>query len=342
MRRRRQDTRYRVARVPYPVALRRRRRRHRLVLVGIVAALCVLVVVLWNGVLGGEGEGSEQASEADTEAAVVLEDEAEPEPVTQVTESGLVVTAYEDFLDSEACEYLEQQIAELEEQDVTLGIVVYDLETGMGLTYNEDEPLYSASAIKAAYCTWLMEANGGAAGMSGVVEDCLVNSSNASYTTLTSAFGQSSFSAWLEELGATQAAEEAAQNHYIDISAGELAAVWEEIWRYGTSDEDGAEELTGYLSVTNYTALGGLLRDEYEVWAKPGWYPSDSYDLTATNDAGVVFSDCGAYVIVVMTSMNADLSGLLPLIDALNAAHGEMCGGSTELLLDETTTIPGY
>lgn len=56
----------------------------------------------------------------------------------------------------------------------------------------------------------------------------------------------------------------------------------------------------------------------------------------------MVFSDCGPYVIVVMTIMNSDLEGLLPLVDAINAAHGELCGGSSELLYDETMTIPGY
>lgn len=96
------------------------------------------------------------------------------------------------------------------------------------------------------------------------------------------------------------------------------------------------------LAATNYTTLGALLRDEYEVWSKPRWYFQDSYDITSTNDAGVVFSDCGPYVIVVMTIMNSDLEGLLPLVDAINAAHGELCGGSSELLYDETMTIPGY
>lgn len=96
------------------------------------------------------------------------------------------------------------------------------------------------------------------------------------------------------------------------------------------------------LSQINYSVLGGLLRDEYEVWSKPGWYFQDSYDITCTNDAGVVFSDCGPYVVAVMTDLNGDLPGLLPLLDSLNAAHGAMCGGSTESQLSEETTIPGY
>ena len=43
-----------------------------------------------------------------------------------------------------------------------------------------------------------------------------------------------------------------------------------------------------------------------------------------------------------MTDLNGDLPGLLPLLESLNAAHGAMCGGSTESQLSEETTIPGY
>ena len=166
------------------------------------------------------------------------------------------------------------------------------------------------------------EKYGGAGELSWALEECLINSSNEAYELLRDTYGLDVFGDWLEGVGATEASEQAREYGYPDISAGELAEVWEEIFRYGTSGEDGSDELVGALSATNYTALGELLRDEFEVWAKPGWYPTDEYDLTSTNDAGVVFSDCGPYVIVVMTSMNSDLYGLLPLVDALNAAHG--------------------
>lgn len=228
----------------------------------------------------GDGAGL-AASDIVEEAA---SDQTNEETET-VTSGGLVVTGPEEFMGSEELAYLEEQVAELEAQDVDLGIVVLDLETGYSIEYNAEEQLYPASSVKAAYCAMVCEKYGG---------------------------------------------------------AGELAEVWEEIFRCGTSGEDGSDELVGALSATNYTALGGLLRDEFEVWAKPGWYPTDEYDLTSTNDAGVVFSDCGPYVIVVMTGMNSDLYGLLPLVDALNAAHGALCGGSTELLYDETVAIPGY
>ena len=96
----------------------------------------------------------------------------------------------------------------------------------------------------------------------------------------------------------------------------------------GTSGEAGGAELAGYLARTNYTPAGALLRDECEVWAKPGWFP-DNGELVATNDAGVVFSESGPYVFAVMTDMSANLDGLTPLIDALDAAHDVMCGGES-------------
>lgn len=52
---------------------------------------------------------------------------------------------------SEELAYLEEQVAELEEQDVDLGIVVLDLDTGYSIEYNAEERLYPASSVKAAY-----------------------------------------------------------------------------------------------------------------------------------------------------------------------------------------------
>lgn len=208
------------------------------------------------------------------------------------------------------------------------------------MSFNADERMYPASAIKAAYCTMVMQTNGGPAGMSSTIENCLVNSSNDAFHTLIDTFGLASYSSWLQQHGAPAAGTDASVYYYPWISANELAAVWQEIWRYGTSGEAGSAELAGYLARTNHTAMGALLRDSYEVWAKPGWYPADGTGLQATVDAGVVNSDCGAYVLVIMTDASEDFNALFPLIDALNAAHGKMCGGSSTLVLSEGESLP--
>lgn len=260
---------------------------------------------------------------------------------TQTTPAGVVATAPDGFLATPSCERLDQAVEEVRTKGYDLGFVLVDLDTGRSLSYNADERLYPASCIKAAYCAMVMETNGGAAGMSATVEDCLVNSSNDAFHALIDAFGLASYGSWLEAHGAPAAGADAYVYYYPWISANELASVWREVWRYGTSGEAGASELVGYLARTNHTPMGGLLRGEYEVWSKPGWYPADGSGLSATNDAGVVFSDCGPYVLVVMTDASEDFDALFPLVDALNAAHGKMCGGASAPLLDEDTRLPG-
>ena len=39
-----------------------------------------------------------------------------------------------------------------------------------------------------------------------------------------------------------------------------------------------------------------------------------------------MFSDTGAYVMVIMTDISSDLDALAPLVTALDAAHDTMCG----------------
>ena len=175
------------------------------------------------GATGGEEAAQASANEGDGAPDVAAE-----EVETTVTESGLSVTGPTEFLETEAYAYLEEQIAELEERDVTLGIVVRDPESGYELAYNADEALYPASAIKAAYCAMVCEEFGGAGELAGALEDCLVNSSNEAYTALREAFGLEAFGAWLEEVGAEGASVQALEYGYPDISANELAAVWEE------------------------------------------------------------------------------------------------------------------
>lgn len=319
-------------------------------------AAALLAIALLAGCAGGEKNGA--AANEDREeapAAEIVLDEAAPEPepepelepepehsldlsapvTTTTTESGITITAPDGFLATEAYQRLEAEVFNLRNQGLTVSAVMLDLGTGNGIWCNSDERLYPASSIKAAYCAMVCENNGGSAGMGATMRDCLVNSSNDAYHTLLDTFGLRAFGDWLAAHGAEGASGDGYYYYYPEISASELCSVWQEIYRFGTSGEAGGSELAGYLAQTNYTPMGNLLRGSagFEVWSKPGWYPADENDLTSTNDAGVVFSDCGPYVMVVMTDMSAYLDGLLPLIDALNMAHGTMCGGSEASLL---------
>lgn len=249
-------------------------------------------------------------------------------PVTEETTAlGVSLTAPEGFSATPEYAAVEAEISSLVNAGYSVSVRMVDLETGRGLSYNADVERYPASAIKALFCAATCEANGGSAGMGKTMANCLINSSNDAYELLIDTFGLTSFAQWLGAHGAPNAVDEAWTHFYPHISASELAAAWTEIWRYGTSGEPGADELVSYLSQTVSTPMGQLLRGEHEVWSKAGWYPADENNLTSTNDAGVVISDDGAYVLVVMTDLSADLEGLKPLISALDAAHDVMCGG---------------
>ena len=252
-----------------------------------------------------------------TEADATLE--------TATSARGVTTNAPEGFVQTSASAQLDQAIADFEARGYVLGFALVDIETGRSIAYNADEPRYPASSIKAAFCAFVYETNGPVS--EGAVKTCIIDSSNDAYHSLIRAYGQQPFSEWLMPM-APNAAGNAAAHFYPWISPNEFLAVWQEIYRYCSSDEPGAAELAGYLGSTTTTAWGELFRGDWEVWAKAGWYPSTAE--RATCDCGVVFSDCGTYVVVVMSDAPEDFEALKPVLDALNAAHGKMCGGSTD------------
>ena len=251
---------------------------------------------------------------------------SEAEDATYTTDSGIEVVAPEAFASTDELAAVEEELAALQADGSIVGFVLWDMDSGRSLRYNDDYRFYSASSIKIAVCTMIFEENGGAAGYSDTIYNALVNSSNDDFSRLTHIFGYANVSEWLISVGAPEAGADAATSQYVHISPSELANVWQEVWRYGTSGEDGSEELGSYLAQTYHSPIGTALRDVYEVWSKPGWYPDDSYNIPASNDAGIVFSDTGDYVLVVLTDIGDNTDALIPLIEALDAAHSSMCG----------------
>lgn len=274
-----------------------------------------------------------QEPEPEPEAPTVVEESATPVTMaeaptrTTATDDGLTVTAPDAFLATDELAAVSAAIDQLEqERGASVSVVLLDLQTRRGITYNADVARYPASSIKAVYCAYVCESAGGPGALAATMESCLVNSDNDAYHELLDTFGLGAWPGWLTAHGAPVTARRAGAYYYPETTASELATIWEEIWRYGTSGEKGGAELASCLARTNHSPIGAELRDACEVWAKPGWYPADGSGLEATNDAGVVFSAEGPYVMVVMTDLSSDLDALRPLIDALDAAHTCMCG----------------
>lgn len=303
-----------------------------LLVVALVAGGVATALVLLPRLTAEPEPAPRPVEEVAAEPEVLTDKAAQPvtmaEAPTRVstTEGGLVVTAPVAFLSSGELADVEGEIASLEADGVTVSVVLLDLETRRGITYNADVPLYPASSIKAAFCAWLYESHGGASGRSADVTSAIIDSDNEAYLDLTKKFGFNDFTSWYQEEGGFSFVYPREQYLYPHVTAASLASVWEEIHRFGTSGERGADELAGYLAQTAPSPIASVLRGECEVWSKAGWYPADEFDIAATNDTGVVFSETGTYVMVIMTDMPSNLERLEPLVEALDAAHTLMCG----------------
>ena len=273
-----------------------------------------------------DASASAEAEAAPQEDTTALDTGAGAKVTAFATSGGISVTAPAGFESTPTCYHL--------------GFAMVDLKTGRGASYNASQKFYPASSIKAVYVTAILEStHGGAASSSDAITKCLVDSDNDAFRTLLKTYGYRVYGSWLQS-HAPEAAQEAYGYNYPHISAAGMLNCWREVYRFGKSGEPGASLLTGCLARTNHSAWGALLRDRFTVWSKPGWYPTnEGLASTATADNGIVFSDCGDYAVAVLSDAPSDFGSLLPVLDALNAAHGKMCGGSSALRQTSATTV---
>ena len=289
--------------------------------------------------------GANATPDAPQRPALVEDDSAfdAGAPTAEVTsDAGVRVVAPEGFAGTTSARHLDDVVRGFREGGYRLGFALEDLSTGRTLSYGTNEIFYPASSVKAVYCTMVLEQGGDAAvAASGpTVENCLVNSDNDAFRSLIAGYGYDDYAAWMERF-APESASQAAYKNYPTMTAAGMLSCWKETARFCTSGEPGSAFLADCLSQTHSSCLGGLMRDRYTVWSKPGWYYGfDGEDSApSTCDCGLVRSDCGDYVVAVLSDAPGDFDALIGVVDALNAAHGKMCGGSSALLDWEGTEL---
>lgn len=312
----------------------RQQRRQRVIVfaVAIVAVVCLgLGIGACRSEDGLETEPDAVVETAGDETTEAEGEQAEPKQlVTATYDSGIQLSALEGVEQTEAFLSLETAVAALNKQGIKVGLYLQDLSTEDAIRLRADETFYPASSIKIAASTMAMETDGGAAVGTGTVQSCLVYSDNAAYARIVSTYGRGNLIQWLTDNGAPEAAATVVDD-YPWISPSELGAVWTSAEKFLQTGTDASQTLGEYLAETEYSVAGELLRsDTVTVQSKPGWYPADSYDCSATNDAGVVTKSDGSYVFVVMTDANEDFEAIKPLVSALDAVHDEMVAARAE------------
>ncbi|KFI95715.1 serine hydrolase [Bifidobacterium stellenboschense] len=170
------------------------------------------------------------------------------------------------------------------------------------------------------------------AGVNQLIAQAVTVSDNSSFAALHRTYGSGSFAAW-----ATRAhvGADVTSGAYLDISSTDMARMWTMGYGYlfhgdstlavrgskpVTSDEARqwlAGEFTDTLNSSIHNALGDS--DGYAVYTKAGWI--DDGDYKALNDAGIVSTGSGDYVLAVMTDAVGQYDLVAGLVSALDGVH---------------------
>ena len=200
-----------------------------------------------------------------------------------------------------------------------LGYVMMDLSTGKGICSNIDYTFYGASTVKAPYImsvmsnVWGFDAN--AVGeYYDKIHGTLTWSDNVRYLSLREDFGSDIFCDWL---GAAGVDESIGEGNWVYYSPRELGKIW--LQMYSDMGKGSGGSLIGWLTgQSEHSAIRMAIDGRCSVCSKPGWTEC------ATNDAGIVYSEAGGYLLVVMSDAPDWLDALSHVAAALDAVHASM------------------
>lgn len=215
---------------------------------------------------------------------------------------------------------LQQAVDRARAAGVEVSVLMCDLFTGQGITVNGDARIYSASSSKGPYVASVAGTNPWAAtAWANTMRPTITVSSNDDYAALYNAFGPAPLWEWCARAGID--GRESTGGHYPFYSARELSLLWTANYDLFTTTDEGRSISPWYVKPLN-SSIGANLGGRYLTWSKPGWIGLS--DLHSTNDAGVVWSDEGPYVVALLTDAYADFGWHADILWALEAAHEEM------------------
>lgn len=225
---------------------------------------------------------------------------------------------------------------EIEEAGYEVGYVLYDIGTGITVTYNADTAFYSASSIKGPYVTSLAAYELGDAVTSEArrISSVIEYSDNASYSSLRNAYGSSAFSQLVADSGASampshgatedverereqQSGSSISDNHYEFLTPRQLLALWKTGYDYLSSGSSGAEWLASEFEKPQTSALRITAGSLGTTWSKAGWYPGEESGYGITVDAGAIRTEDGDFLIAVMTTKPEDFTAMETIVSPL-------------------------
>lgn len=212
-------------------------------------------------------------------------------------------------IEQQKLDALQQAISKAEKQG-DVGIVLINMDTGQGITYNVDQKVYGASSFKALYSLYLCETlvetgklDLGESGVSSLIEAAVVNSDNQSYELLRDVYDSQGFDKWVKKLGAAECKVDV-MSDYPEYCPRTSAKLWLHALRYFETDTKTAQWLKALTGKTTYSYLRiGLKGSDAKIYDKAGWINEGG--LSSSTDAGIVELNGSTYLVSVMTNMPA-------------------------------------
>lgn len=292
------------------------------------AAILVFFMAVWKEA-AEDPEAKEASGEESAEKTVLLEEPME-EPFVNILEKNnyeLAVcwegSVQQTMLD-EIKETLEKEISSFSNMGYSMGFLLYDLNTGGGISYHGDVRFYSASTIKAPYVVWMVQTYpDAAADFYEQIQNAIVWSSNEDYFTLINNFGKSGFNEWTEQLGCSDV--QLTDGSFGPVTCRNFTRLWIQIYDYFESDDENARMIQELYCGTEESCIYEALGNQYTVYSKAGWSfeGEDSY-YTVQNDAGIIMKDGHPYILTVLSDAYEQLDLLEEMIVKVDQAHTEL------------------
>ena len=217
------------------------------------------------------------------------------------------------------------------QQGLDVGFVVYDINTGKGITYNTNSEFFSASTIKAPFVTSVVQQSDetgtpkftdkieedlyfdGTGTMAYddettySVEDVLTNtithSDNVGYALLRENFNTNNeFETWCNSAGVDASLWQGV--YYPSYSALDLAKMWLATGSFLTSSFKHAQWLNSLLQTGDLSFIRNVSPEGSRVLSKAGYEMGAG--MNSLNDAGVVVTETSTYVIAIMSNAPYD------------------------------------
>lgn len=251
-------------------------------------------------------------------------------------------------LNQEKTDELNQKIAAIESTSNNVSFVVVDLASGKTLGYKQSTANYTASSMKgpvimADFEQGVLNPAATDVATAQLVQNAIVNSDNNSYQQLIDSYGVGALHNWTAGVNINT---ELGRTKYWWIPVADLAKMWvlgydylfatdamraqpatnaEAFYNAALTDSSRqwfADYYTHTLNSFINQGVGGT------TYTKAGWNDINEYVL-AQNDAGIVKSDTGDYVMAVMSTAYGRYDLLSDLAHSLASVHDEQMTAKT-------------